>query len=226
MSTIFLRTSAATLFIAAIGCGGGRSQTPTPSGQKAADPSEREWKRITVGGPYGEFEMAVPVITISPANDAPGSIVVDSTALHEVEKRLTARMAGIARAQAGALFDSVSAAPRSRNPAPLIRAGLLGEIPFEADSLRPTSEGTTRVQAVAGMLRELAGRIEVSATVAGTGAARFDVANARARRVYLALLEAQPGLAEREVQLTVRTYAVLPGAPVPLPVVGVYYSPQ
>jgi hypothetical protein len=60
----------------------------------------------------------------------------------------------------------------------------------------------------------------------GIGAARFDVGNARARRVYLALLEAQPGLAEREVLLTVRTRAMLPGAPVPHPVVEVYYTPQ
>jgi hypothetical protein len=170
--------------------------------------------------------MAVPVIAISPAAGTTSSIVVDSAALHEVEKRLTARIAGIARAQASAVFDSISSAPAGRNPAPLIRTGLLGEIAFEEDFLLPTAEGVKRITAVAALLRDLPGRIDVRASVHGTGAARFDIANARARRVYLALLEAEPRLAEREVELTARTIAALPGAPVPHPVVAVYYTPQ
>jgi hypothetical protein len=170
--------------------------------------------------------MAVPVISISPATGVTSSIIVDSVALHEVEKRLTARMSGIARAQASAVLDSISPPPPGRNPAPAIRTGLLGEIAFEADFLLPTAHGVTRILAVAALLRDLEGRIEISAKVNGIGAARFDIANARARRVYLALLEAEPSLTGREVQLTVRTIAVLPGAPVPNPVVAVYYTPQ
>jgi hypothetical protein len=170
--------------------------------------------------------MAVPVISISPASGTTSSIVLDSVALQEVEKRLTARMAAIARAQASALLDSVATMRPGRNPAPRIRAGLVGEIGFEEDLLLPSADGIARITAVAALLRDLDGRIEISASVNGIGGARFDIANARARRVYLALLEAQPDLAERELLLSVRTHAVLPGAPVPNPVVAVYYTPQ
>jgi hypothetical protein len=226
MSTVFLRLAAVPLLVAACGGAARPAPDPLPAPTGSAAEADRAWKRIAVGGPYGGFEMAVPVISIAPASGTTNSIVLDSAALHEVEKRLTSRIAGIARAQASAVFDSVSSAPPGRNPAPLIRTGLLGEIAFEEDVVLPTPEGVTRITAVAVLLRDLAGRIEVRAHIHGTGAARFDIAAARARRVYLALLEAEPGLAGREVELTARTIAVLPGAPVPQPVVAVYYTPQ
>jgi hypothetical protein len=226
MSTVFLRVAIMTVLVAACGRSAQPLREPVPAAPSADTTAARSWQRITVDGPYGTFAMAVPVISISPAEGASSSIMLDSVALREVEKRLTARIAGIARAQASALLDSVSTAPRGRNPAPVIRAGLLGEIVFATDSLLPTAEGARRVVAIAAMLLELPGRVEISTVVSGLGAARFDVANARARRVYLALVEAEPSLAEREVLLTVRTRAMLPGAPVPHPVVEVYYTPQ
>jgi hypothetical protein len=145
MSTVFLRTALMALLVAACGRSAQPPRQPIPAASSAATTDTRSWQRITVDGPYGSFEMSVPVISISPAEGAASSIVLDSVALREVEKRLTARIAGIARAQASALLDSVSTAPRGRNPAPVIRAGLLGEIAFAADSLLPTAEGARRV---------------------------------------------------------------------------------
>jgi hypothetical protein len=144
--------------------------------------------------------------------------------LREVEKRLTARIANIARSQAAALADTAESRIIRRNPAPDIKHGLLGAIPFEDDALVPTEAGAARIAAVAHLLHELPGRIDIVVRANGTGGTFFDVASTRARRVYLRLLEAEPRLAERELRLTVRTQHVLPGAPVPDPVVEVYYS--
>ena len=207
-----------------LGCGGsapnGEPASPAPRG-------ERTWKQITVTGSYGEFDVAVPVITLSTADDGQGSIVIDSVALAELEKQLTARVAQIARAQAQSLLEDTSETRFiQRNPAPAIKQGLIAAVEFGVTSLEPTAEGKQRITAAARLLQDLPGTINITTIAAGTGRTFFDVANSRARRVYHDLLIAEPRLAEREVILTVRTQAVLIGAPVPDPVVEVYYSSQ
>lgn len=222
MKTIF--PNVAIVLLVAGGCGRAseppRPATPTTSG-------EREWRQIVVDGPYGTFEMPVPVLFLTTAEGGAGSMFVDSIALREIEKRLTARIARIARAEAAALMpDSGVDRIIKRNPAPPIKERLLGAVPFGARALEPTPEGVARIQAIAALLAKLAGGIEIYATAHGTGPALYDVANLRARHVYLALLTAEPALAEREVRLTIRTRLVLADAPVPDPVIEVYYTPQ
>ena len=196
---------------------------PVPVSPKPLE--ERTWKQITVEGPYGTFEVAVPVISISTAQNAQGSILVDSVALLELEKRLTSRIAHIARAQAAALMvDTTATRFITRNPAPAIKPGLLASIPFELKDMVPSEEGRLRIGAAAAMLQELPGVIHIESVAHGTGGDHFDVASLRAHRVYLALLAAEPRLRDREFVYTVRTIEVLAGAPVPDPVVELYFS--
>jgi hypothetical protein len=217
MRTLFLQ-----IVILSAGCAGSRG---APEPVPASAPEEREWKQITVSGPYGTFDVAVPVISISTAQNGVSSIVIDSVALLELEKRLTARIAHIARAQAAALMvDTTEKRFISRNPAPPIKPGLIGMIPFELDDIEPTAEGKRRIAAAAALLNDLPGAIQIVTAAHGTGGTQFGIANARASRVYLDLLTAEPRLARREVLVTIRTEAVLPGAPVPDPVVEVYFS--
>jgi hypothetical protein len=219
MSTLFRQLAILSLLL---GCAG---SAPPPEPAAASAPQEREWKQITVSGPYGTFDVAVPVITISTTQNGAGSIVIDSVALIEVEKRLTSRIAHIARAQAAALMvDTSETRFISRNPAPSIKPGLIGMIPFELSDIEPTAEGKQRIPAAAALLNDLPGTIQIVTTAHGTGGTAFGVANARASRVYLDLLGAEPHLTRREVVFIVRTTEALPGAPVPEPVVEVYYS--
>ena len=218
MSTLFPHIAILSLLI---GCTG---SAPPPEPVTPSTPQEREWKQITVTGPYGTFDVAVPVVFISTAQNGGGSILIDSVALVELEKRLTARIAHIARAQAAALMvDTSETRFISRNPVPSIKPGLIGMIPFEMDDIEPTAEGKLRIAAASELLNGLPGAIQIVAAAHGTGGTQFGIANARASRVYLDLLAAQPRLARREVVFTVRTQAVLPGAPVPDPVVEVYF---
>lgn len=178
---------------------------------------------IIVDGAYGPIEMQVPAVKIAAAAGARSLVLIDSVALHQVERRLTARIANIARAEAAALQSN--AAPPIMNPRHLvepIKPGLLGAIPFSADSLTPTAVGLERIVAVARLAEQLSGSLEIVVITQGTGAAVFDVAVSRARRVYSSLLESAPSLRDREVRLIVRTSAVNPGAPRASPVVEVY----
>jgi hypothetical protein len=219
MSTLFPQMVVLSLLF---GCAGA---APPPQPAASSAPQEREWKSITVSGPYGTFDVAVPVVSISTAQNGVGSIVIDSVALVELEKRLTSRIAHIARAQAAALMvDTSETRFISRNPAPSIKPGLIGMIPFELNDIEPTAEGKQRIAAASVLLNDLPGMIQITTVAHGTGGTQFGIANARASRVYLDLLAAEPRLARREVVFTVRTEAVLPGAPVPDPVVEVYYS--
>jgi hypothetical protein len=218
MSTLFPQLAILSLLL---GCAG---SAPPPEPASSSAPQEREWKQITVSGPYGTFDVAVPVVSISTMQNGVGSIVIDSVALAELEKRLTSRIAHIARAQAAALMvDTSETRFISRNPAPSIKPGLIGTIPFEMSDIEPTEEGKGRIAAAAALLNDLPGTIQIVTAAHGTGGTQFGIANARASRVYLDLLAAEPRLARREVLFTVRTYDVLPGAPVPDPVVEVYF---
>lgn len=218
MSTLFPRIAILSLLL---GCGG---TAPGPVPVTPAPPDERAWKQITVSGPYGTFDVPVPVISLATAESAQGSILIDSIALVELEKRLTQRIGQIARAQAAALMvDTAHNRFIQRNPAPSIKPGLVATIDFDANSADPTVDSRLRISAASDLLYELPGSIHIVTAAHGTGGLQFDVANTRARRVYLDLLGAEPRLADREVVFTVRTRAVLPGAPVPDPVVEVYY---
>lgn len=167
--------------------------------------------------------MQVPALTIAGADGARTTVLVDSVALRQVERRLTARMGGIARAEASALKnDTTVRVVNPRHLAEAIKPGLLGAIPFSSDSLSPTETGRERIASVAHLAKGLPGALEIVAETDGTGAVVFDVALARARLVYFALLESVPGLADREVVLTVRTHAVDPGAPRAAPTVSVF----
>src|SRR5207244_3192322 len=84
---------------------------PAPQADTAAT---REWKSIHVNGSYGSFDMLVPVVVVS-SNEP---MMIDSVALQEIEKRMTSRIARIARAEAEAVNT----------------ADLLGTIEFNADS--------------------------------------------------------------------------------------------
>ena len=189
--------------------------TPAP-----ADSSEtRSWKMITVSGPYGKFEMPVPVLQIAT------NFVIDSTALREVQKQLTARISSIAREEAAALVgDSVRGIVH--HPTQTIKPDLLGAVEFDNDSVGLNSSALTRLQGMARIAQGVPGAIELVSTEDGTGPAVFDVAVARARRVYLALTETNSRLLGRAVQMTVRTNPVLPGAPRAVPTVEVYIRPQ
>ena len=46
----------------------------------------RTWADIVINGSYGAFEMVVAAITISQPRGPLSSIIVDSVALHEVER--------------------------------------------------------------------------------------------------------------------------------------------
>lgn len=229
MSTLFRQWALVALLVSACGRASGPPLNPSPAPSDradAADAQAREWSRVTIHGPYGSFEMAVPAIRIS-APDARTTLLVDSVSLREVERRLLGRMSRVARAGAASLLrDTAATMMSTRDPAPEIRRGLLGAIPFAGHLLHPTAEGSTRLKSVATLAAGLAGEIRIVAVASGTGAVNFDAALARARHVYLGMIAQQPRLAEREVLVTVRTVATLPGAPLPAPVVEVYVSPQ
>lgn len=145
--------------------------------------------------------------------------MVDSVALRQIERQLTARIGSIARAQAASLLETSQPVVPLKNVAPKIRRGLLGTIEFAEKSVDPVA--ADRAPAVARLAAELEGSIEVVAVASGTGAAVFDLALARARRVYLDLVAAVPGLGQREVVFTIRTIETLPGAPIPVQAVEI-----
>lgn len=230
MSTLFRQWALVALLVSACGRASGPPLNPSPAPPEPADSAEaaqaREWARVTIHGPYGSFEMAVPAIRIS-APDAGTALLIDSVALREVERRLLGRMSRVARAGAASLLrDTAATMMSTKDPAPEIRRGLLGAIPFAGNAIEPTPEGNARLKSVAALAAGLAGEIRIVAVASGTGAVNFDAALARARHVYLDLIAHQPRLAEREALVTVRTIATLPGAPLPTPVVEVYVSPQ
>lgn len=223
MSTFFLRC--ATFSLLAAGCA---HAPPAPiaaapaAPDSAADADGREWSRITVTGSYGTFDMRVPLVSIRSAPGTSSVLLVDSVALRHVERRLTARIARVARAEAAALRDTTPPLMPPRSPAPPIQPGLLGAVTFENESAELTAAARERITAMARLAAQLDGPIEVSAHAEGTGAALLDAALLRARVVYLALLRAVPALAQREVALAVRTHAAVPGAPRQPPAVEVF----
>lgn len=163
----------------------------------------------------------MPALRISAAEP----LHIDSVALRDVERRLLARIARVARAQVASLVVDTGATMMStRNPAPEIRAGLLGVIPFDEGEVEAAADGQPRLRAVAALAKELPGSLRIVAKVNGTGMATVDVGLVRARRVYLELLALTPVLAEREAAISVKSTSVLPGAPLPRPVVEIYVS--
>lgn len=230
MSTLFRLWAIVALLATACARASGPPLNPAPAPPEAADSAAaaqaREWTRVTIQGPYGSFEMAVPAIRIA-ASNATTALLIDSAALREVERRLLGRMSRVARAGAASLLrDTAATMMSTKDPAPEIKLGLLGAIPFAENVLDPTPEGSARLKSVAALAAGLTGEIRIVALAHGVGAILFDAALARARHVYLDLIAHQPRLAEREVLVTVRTVATLPGAPLPAPVVEVYVSPQ
>jgi hypothetical protein len=185
----------------------------SPAAPDSTTTTSRQWSLVTVSGSYGTFDIPVPVLAITPAAGNHSTLLVDSVALREVERRVTARIARIARAEAAALRDTTPPMMPPRTPAPAIQPGLLGTVTFEADSAKPSSEGLARIAAVAHLAAQIPGRIELIAHVEGTGGPLLDAAMLRARSVYLALLRAEPSLGQREVVLTVQTHIDVPGAP-------------
>lgn len=187
---------------------------PAPSDSE----HEREWKTITVNGSLGSMTMPIPAFTFD------SDVVVDTVALREMEKRLTGRIASIAREQAEAL--AVERADVKAAESTSHETNLLGTIVFEADSISPAAAAIARIKAIGNLAQQLPGAVELTATADGTGAAVFDVAIARARRVYLALVESNPALAKRPVRLDVRTKTVEIGAPRAQPTVAIYIRPE
>jgi len=178
----------------------------------------RTWKTITVNGSLGSMTMPVPVVTVGT------DVIVDTVALNEMEKRLTGRVASIAREQAEALVAERSNVKAAESTSQ--ETNLLGTITFGADSIQPGSEAITRIKAIGGLAEKLPGSVELRATAEGTGAAVFDVAIARARRVYFSLLESNPALAQRPMRLTVSTISMEIGAPRAQPSVAIYILPE
>lgn len=227
MSTFFGRLTVVALF--ASGCASG-PQPVLRAVPAAADsvpaPEVRSWQTVRVEGSYGDFEMRVPALRVVPASGSSSLLIVDSVAIEQVEKRLMARMAGIARAQAAALNDTTTAiSPQARHLAPAIKPGLLGAVDFADGEVEPTLRSRERITAAARLAEKIPGELRLVARTDGTSPAVFDVAIARARRVYHDLVQAAPTLGEREMQLTVRTTAVLPGAPRTQGTVEIHVSP-
>lgn len=219
MSTVLTRTL---IFSAMLG-GCSRASLQRVAGLPApaavADSADtRAWKSIRVTGSYGSFDMPVPTLVLS----STGAVMIDSVAMQEVEKRLTARVGRIARSEAESLFSSQTS---SQFADAHIKANLLGTIEFDEDSVVLNSTANARVNAVGKIAAQLPGAIELSAAAQGTGAAQFDVALARARRVYLTLVNGNPVLGDRPVQLTVKTRPLPLGAPRVTPSVEVYIRP-
>lgn len=172
----------------------------------------RAWKAVQVNTAYGTFEMNVPTLVVTANSNERETFVIDSIALREVEHRMTARIAKIAREEAAALKDKQPVTSESKNRAAVIKPDLLGTIEFEKDGALLREPAVERFRAIARLAEMQGGSLEVVSTVEGSGAATFDAALARARQVYLALVETDPKLAERSVQLTVRMQPVLTGA--------------
>ena len=186
---------------------------PAPADSVAALQKTRQWTTVRIDGPYGAFDMPVPALTISPVAGSSVSLMLDSVALRQVERRLTTRIARVALDEAAALHnDSIASTSTPHQPAPAIQPGLLGAIAFEADSLTLSPDAATRIAAVAQMAVQLDAPLTLISEIDGTGAAPTDAAMMRARRVYLDLIAAQPALAGREVGIIVRAHAVLLGA--------------
>lgn len=138
--------------------------------------------------------------------------VVDSASLELIEKRVMARLSSLMHAHAKyASGERTAGITPTKNPAPAIQSGLLGSIAFNDDgSIDQTSR--ERIVAVAKLLRELHGNLEIRA-ITGGGVANVDIAIARARRVYFELLAEDERLIERDVAITVsstNTIAALP----------------
>lgn len=218
MSTLFRMSAFLAVVIAGCSRTVERPLNPSPAPPEG---QAREWTNVTVEGPYGPLDMPVPALRIS----ASQPLHIDSIALRQVERRLLARIARVARAQAASLVvDTVATMMSTRNPAPEIRAGLLGVIPFDEGEVAAAADGQPRLRAVAALAKELPGPIRIVANVSGTGTAIVNVGLVRARRIYLELVELAPLLADREVWISVKSTSVLPGAPLPRPVVEIYVS--
>jgi hypothetical protein len=148
--------------------------------------------------------VTVPVIRFTPADSTADSVTLDSVSLALLERRVMSRVVSAMRAQAqrerGARTAGTGLTP-ARNAAPTIQPGLLGVITFHEDGAIDDSS-RTRVQAVHNLLSELPGPVEIRA-YSNTDLANVDVAMARARRVYLELLDLDDRFAERDVAITV-----------------------
>ncbi|HUP88432.1 MAG TPA: hypothetical protein VM100_03745 [Longimicrobiales bacterium] len=219
MSTLFTRILIISVILGGCSRASLRRVTGVPAPAAEADSADsRSWKSIRVSGSYGSFDMLVPTLTLS-STDA---VMIDSVAMQEVEKRLTARVGRIARSEAESLFSSQKS---SRLADADIKTNLLGTIEFDEDSVVLNSVANARVNAVGKIAAQLNGTLEVLTTAQGTGAAQFDVALARARRVYLTLVAGNPALGERPVHLTIKTRTIPLGAPRVTPTVEVYIRP-
>lgn len=185
MCTFFVRCAASALLLA--GC----SRQPATTGIGAV-PAPRQ----------DTIVVAMPVIRLTTADSAIGSVPLDSASLELIERRVMGRLASVLRAEvrlaAGQQSDGIVP---MKNGVPAIRHGLLGTIIFNQDgSLGQSSRD--RIAAIADMLNAIDGPLEIRAS-AELGAQRLDVAIARARRVYAELIGTNKALAERAISITV-----------------------
>ena len=185
MCTFFVRCAASALPLA------GSSWQPATTGIGAV-PAPR----------HDTIVVAMPVIRLTTADSAIGSVPLDSASLELIERRVMGRLASVLRAEvrlaAGQQSDGIVP---MKNGVPAIRHGLLGTIIFNQDgSLGQSSRD--RIAAIADMLNAIDRPLEIRAS-AELGAQRLDVAIARARRVYAELIGTNKALAERAISITV-----------------------
>lgn len=196
MCTFFARCAVLAVLLAGCSRGGAGPRNGGPS------PSSRD-----------TLTLRVPVIRLTPADSAYGSVAVDSATLAMLERRIMSRVSSLLRTQAeivaGRKTDGI---PPTKNNAPDIRHGLLGTITFNDDgTLDETSRD--RLEAVARLLNEFDGPIEVRAATDLGNANTIDIAIARARRVYLDLIALNRELGERDVAITATGIHTVPMRP-------------
>lgn len=188
-----------------------RPMPAPPDGSDTLLAGDRSWQTVRVSDAYGSFEMRLPMLRLARTEGSP-ALVIDSIALQQVEKRMTSRIARIARAEAAALRGDTTTRAATRNPVPAIQPGLLGTITFEADTLSPSATAAQRIAAIARIARDIPDPLEIAASIDAVGPVMLDAALVRARQVYLAMIAAEPTLANRAVRFTIQSRAGAPGS--------------
>ncbi len=152
--------------------------------------------------PADTIVINVPAIRLT-VDSASGSAPLDSASLALLERRVMSRLSSLLRAEARMAAGATTAGiPPVKNAAPEIRHGLLGTISFGDDgSLDETSR--ERIAAIAKMLDEIDAPLELRST-SEPGTSNIDVAIARARRVFIELIEQNRSLGDRDVVFSIR----------------------
>lgn len=196
MCTFFARCAVLAVLLA--GCSKGAGPRPG----RASGPTTRD-----------TLVVRVPFIRLTPEDSVPGSASVDSATLVLLERRIMSRVSSMLRAQAeiaaGRKTDGITPA---KNSAPDIRHGLLGTISFNEDgTIDQTSR--ERLEAVARLLDEFDGPIELRASTDLGNTNTIDIGIARARRVYLDLIALNRNLGRRDVTITITGTHTVPMRP-------------